>query len=43
MPRYKNISDKEGLHIGQTKAIDEQKVKDIKKRDRETRKRKRLA
>ena len=43
MLRYKNMADKEGLQIGQVKARDEQKVKDGQKRNRETRKRKRLA
>ena len=43
MSRYKNMADKEGLQIGQVKAREEQKVKDRQKRNRETRKRKRLA
>ena len=43
MLRYKNMADKEGLQIGQVKAREEQKVKDRQKRNRETRKRKRLA
>ena len=43
MPRYKNMDDKEELQIGQVKAREEQKVKDRHKRNRETRKRKRLA
>ena len=42
MPRYKNMDDKEELQIGQVKAREEQKVKDIQKRNRETRKRKTL-
>ena len=41
--RYKNMVDKEGLQIGQVKAQEKQKVKDRQKRNRETRKRKRLA
>ena len=43
MSRYKNMADKEGLQIGRVKAREEQKVKDRHKRNRETRKRKRLA
>ena len=43
MSQYKNMADKEGLHIGQVKAREEQKVKDIQKRNQETRKIKRLA
>ena len=43
MSRYKNMADKEGLQIGRVKAREEQKVKDRQKRNRETRKRKRLA
>ena len=43
MSRYKNMADKEGLQIGQVKAREEQKVKNRQKRNRETRKIKRLA
>ena len=43
MLRYRNMADKEGLHIGQVKAREEQKVKDRQKRNRDTRKRMRLA
>ena len=43
MSQYKNMADKEGLQIGQVKAQEEQKVKDRQKRNRETRKRKRLS
>ena len=43
MSQYKNMADKEGLQIGQVKAREEQKVKDRQKRNRETRKIKRLA
>ena len=37
------MADKEGMQIGQVKAREEQNVKDRKKRNRETWKRKRLA
>ena len=40
---YKNMADKEGLQIGNVKAREEQKVKNIKKINRETQKRKRLS
>ena len=43
MSQYKNMAYKEGLQIGQVKSREEQKVKDRQKRNRETRKRKRLA
>ena len=43
MSRYMNMADKEGLQIGQVKAREEQNVKDRQKRNREARKRKRLA
>ena len=37
------MDDKEGLQIGQVKAREEKKLKDRQNRNRETRKRKRLA